>query len=157
MAVRVKIRKTEARLYARAVLMKYTRQTLAEMLNSARVIAPARGPNPSNVVGGHLKHSLKWKIEIKRTITGVLGSDLEYARVVHKGARPHVIRPRRRKALVFKWTKAHPDTVIKSGKWAGYTVRQEVHHPGMKGTTYLTTPLVIIGLRRNWRVVLKKR
>lgn len=128
-----------------------------QMRASARRIVPKRQPNPNHIVGGKLERSITWTVERRAVVHGWLGSPLDYARVVHKGARPHVIRPRRRNALVFKWEKAHRDTVIKHGKWAGYTVRQRVNHPGMKGTTYLTTPLVVIGLRKNWRVVLKTR
>lgn len=32
----------------------------------------------------------------------VIGSDVEYAEMVHDGTRPHIIRPRRKRALRFR-------------------------------------------------------
>lgn len=54
-------------------------------------------------------------------LTVTVGSDLVQAATTNSGARPHVIRPRRRKALRFKV--------------GGRTVfAKSVQHPGNRGT-----------------------
>ena len=116
--------------------------------------APVRKPNENNRVGGALRAS----IGTKRTASGFkivhrVGSGLNYARVTLTGADPHVIRPRRKKALVFKWNKARPDLVIAKGKWAGYVALNKVDHPGMEGTDWLIAPFVRIAGARGYSTV----
>jgi hypothetical protein len=53
---------------------------------------------------------------------GVIGTNLGYARAVHEGSRPHIIRPVRKKALAWKGGR-HP---VKS-----------VRHPGYRGNPWL--------------------
>ena len=50
-----------------------------------------------------------------------------YAYFVDQGTRPHEIRPKRKKALAFYWTRLGTDVVLKS-----------VNHPGYKGSRYLS-------------------
>lgn len=61
-------------------------------------------------------------------VTGRVGSRLAKAHYIHEGTRPHIIRPRTKKALRFR-----------SG---GVTyIRAFVRHPGIGSTPFLTSAL----------------
>lgn len=61
-------------------------------------------------------------------IAGERGGRLRYTMIEHDGSRPHVIRPRRRKALRF----------LVDGR---VVFRSKVNHPGTRGTKFLTASL----------------
>lgn len=75
---------------------------------------------------GRLRASIR--IEARRTLTlrsvYTIGSDVEYAQMVHDGTRPHIIRPKRAKALRFR-----------IGGRIVYA--KVVHHPGTKARPFL--------------------
>lgn len=80
-------------------------------------------------VGRHSKNGAIERSIFKRRIEGgwELGHDLQvapHARWVHDGARPHVIRPNRRKAL--RWPLA-----------AAFAFAKKVNHPGYPGDAWL--------------------
>lgn len=114
---------------ARAAL----RRRAPQVLNRAKIRAPVRT--------GRLRAS--GKIEY----TGFLGFrpratvifDVDYAAAVNDGTRPHVIRPRRAKALRFKV----------GGRWVYARV---VHHPGTKGTRFLDKALRDVLTGAGWTV-----
>jgi len=74
----------------------------------------------------------------------IIRADHERAMLEHQGARPHVIRPRRRGGLLhFYWERM------------GATVTLvKVNHPGTKGSKFLTTPLIKYGMRAGYRVTI---
>ena len=88
-------------------------------MNRAKVLAP--------VDTGRLRASIR--IESRRTLTlrsvYTVGSDVEYAQMVHDGTRQHRIYPRRAKALRFR-----------IGGRLVY-VRTFVRHPGTKARPFL--------------------
>lgn len=97
--------------------------------------------------------SIKSKIFVARTVVhGEVGSNVDYAKIVHNGAEPHIIRPRAINIgrglyrggghLHFFWRKR--------GQWV--TLRK-VNHPGQHGKFYLTRPLEVAGRRYGFRVV----
>jgi hypothetical protein len=121
-------------------------------------MAPVRRPNENNRPGGRLRASIGNRVTSRGfKVLGRVGSSVRYALVVHTGAAPHVILPRRKKALAFKWKKAYPHLVTRSGKWKGYVMLPIVHHPGMKGTEYLTTPLIKYGRQMGFKVIITPR
>ncbi len=75
---------------------------------------------------GRLRASIR--IEARRTLTlrsvFTVGSDVEYAQMVHDGTRPHIIRPKRAQALRFR-----------IGGRIVYA--KVVHHPGTKARPFL--------------------
>ncbi len=79
----------------------------------------------------------RWKI------VGSVGSNLPTAMVVHIGARPHVIAPRRVEGMKFYWKEKGRFVCIKA----------PIQHPGMHGKFYLTEPLKIEGRRLGFRVI----
>ncbi len=87
-------------------------------MNRAKVLAP--------VDTGRLRASIR--IESRRTLTlrsvYTIGSDVEYAQMVHDGTWPHVIRPRQAQALRFR-----------IGGRIVYA--KVVHHPGTRARPFL--------------------
>jgi hypothetical protein len=74
-------------------------------------------------------------------VAGRVEVTAKYATMVHDGTRPHVIRPRRKKALRFLWKK--------KGRWV---VLKKVNHPGTKARPWLWRALVEISVPRDFRV-----
>lgn len=89
-----------------------------QVMNRAKILAP--------VDTGRLRASIR--IESRRTLTlrsvYTIGSDVEYAQMVHDGTRPHVIRPRQAQALRFR-----------IGGRIVYA--KVVHHPGTRARPFL--------------------
>lgn len=89
-----------------------------QVMNRAKVLAP--------VDTGRLRASIR--IESRRTLTlrsvYTVGSDVEYAPMVHDGTGPHVIRPRQAQALRFR-----------IGGRIVYA--KVVHHPGTRARPFL--------------------
>jgi len=153
-AARVKIDWPKARLYSRKQLNLYQYRTARDIETVAKRRAPVRKPNENGRVGGALRASIGLDHKVRgRKIVSRVGSGLHYALVTITGADPHIIRARRKKALVFRWKKARPDLVIAKGKWKGYVALRQVHHPGMEGQDWLVTPFVRIAKARGYQVV----
>jgi Bacteriophage HK97-gp10, putative tail-component len=107
--------------------------TARQVLNRAKVLAP--------VDTGRLRSSLR--IE-SRSFLGLrtrytIGSDLNYASMVHDGTRPHIIRPKRAKALRFR-----------VGGRIVYA--RMVRHPGTRARPFLDRALREVTASRGYRV-----
>jgi hypothetical protein len=95
-----------------------------------------------NVVTGDLVRSIKIRMRNTRyKVTATVGSHLSYAMVVHQGARPHLIRPRRRKGLKFEWPAGVGNPPLLKPTMVCF--KGVVHHPGFRSNRYLLIPLVI--------------
>lgn len=77
------------------------------------------------------------------TVTGKVGATTPQSLVEHGGAKPHVIRPRKAKALRFYWKRV--GSVVTFAR---------VNHPGRKGSFYLTGPLEAEAKKHGMRVTL---
>lgn len=100
-----------------AQLNNLLHKTRYESMQRAVLAAEAESKRQAPVKSGTLRRSLTSRVEAggKR---GVVGTNIQYARAVHDGSKPHVIKPTRAKALFWKGA-LHP-------------VRS-VNHPGYKG------------------------
>ena len=138
-------------VYVRRVAGIHVARAADEMEGMARRIAPVRKPNENGRSGGRLRASIGTKsVGTAHVVTYRVGSRLRYADPAHQGASAHLIRPRKKKFLSFKWNKAaqYGIPVTRRGK----VQLKSVSHPGMKGVSYLTTPLVIVGHKYGFRV-----
>lgn len=92
--------------------------TARQVMNRAKVLAP--------VDTGRLRASIR--IESRRTLAlrsvYTVGSDVDYAAMVHDGTRPHTIRPKNAQALRFR-----------IGGRIVYA--KVVHHPGTRARPFL--------------------
>ena len=86
----------------------------------------SRAKVPAPVDTGRLRASIR--IESRRTLTlrsvYTVGSDVEYAAMVHDGTRPHTIRPKNAQVLRFR-----------IGGRIVYA--KVVHHPGTRARPFL--------------------
>ncbi|MFD3535242.1 HK97 gp10 family phage protein [Streptomyces sp. NPDC058664] len=104
-----------------------------QVVARAKVLAP--------VDTGRLRASIRVE---RRSILGLrqrwtVGSDVEYAPWVNDGTRPHIIRPRRGKALKFKM--------------GGRTVYAAVvHHPGTRARPFLDRALADVARSRGYSI-----
>jgi hypothetical protein len=95
-------------------------------------------------------------------VTASVGSKLDYALLVHNGAKIHPIFPkgmhryrfgagsRRRPQLHFFWRRAGRSAFFPQIPGARSTIGRS--HPGQKGKHYLSIPLRIVGRRYRFRV-----
>lgn len=95
-----------------------TRQLLALLAEHLREIAQRQGNIPRRT--GNLYKSIT--AQVISDTEAVVGTNVLYARAVHDGLPPRIIKPAKKKALYWKGA-AHP-------------VRQ-VNHPGIKPNPYL--------------------
>jgi hypothetical protein len=103
------------------VAQDLTRRAL-RVANRAKELAP--------VDTGRLRASIVWTIGVggNGKLVARVGTNVAYARPVHEGSRPHVIRPRRGRVLVFPM--------------GGRTVfARVVHHPGTRPHPFLRDAL----------------
>lgn len=115
---RVRLDRAQLNRTIRGASRRELEATARQVVNRAKVLAP--------VDTGRLRASIR--IEARRTLTlrsvYTVGSDVEYAQMVHDGTAPHTIRPRRARALRFKI----------GGRWVYAKV---VHHPGTRARPFL--------------------
>jgi hypothetical protein len=94
-------------------------------------------------------------------VRGAVGSRLNYALVVHDGAKVHDIFPkhsphiyrfnyRGRPKLKFFWRKVGHEVYMPHIPGARHKIGQS--HPGMRGKKYLEIPLEIVGRRHGFKV-----
>lgn len=100
--------------------------------------------------GGNLRQNIRARMAAK--LRGYVEALAPYSIFVHEGTRPHIIRPRGKKALAFEWTKGGgfqagqvggKIAFVKPGltrngrvKYHSSVVLQEVHHPGTKANPF---------------------
>lgn len=135
---RVKINRTRAREYARNWADNNHVKPLAEeILPASRREAP--------VLTGALRTSLTMSVtHLSLRVTRRVGTRLNYAYLVHGGAKAHRITPRSPNGrLVFFWKKVGRVVSLK-----------QVNHPGFKGVPYLQRPLVAYGTARRFKVII---
>ena len=104
-----------------------------QVVARAKVLAP--------VDTGRLRASIR--VERRSTLglrqRWTVGSDVEYAPMVNDGTKPHIIRPKRAKALKFKM--------------GGKTVYAKVvHHPGTRARPFLDRALADVARSRGYSI-----
>lgn len=144
---RVEIFQPKADNYARKVARKRVRLLTETVTREAKYYARRYTGNtvrPSPT--GELSRSIRGTVSTRGThqILGRVGASDRKGMVVHSGAKPHLIRPKGKKPMVFFWK-------LKGRK---IVTRATLHHPGMEGKFYLTEPLKIEGRRLGFKVIL---
>ena len=130
--------------------------TAARVEASAKTLAPVRKPNENNRPGGRLRASIGTRIGgTAHVVTARVGSKVKYAEPAHQGAGPHIIRPRRKQFLSFKWNKAKQYGIPLTKR--GMVQFKKVNHPGMRGNRFLVIPLLIHGRLAGFRVTATRK
>lgn len=135
---RVNINRTRSRAYAR----DWADDKLVQPLARSILFAAIR---EVPVLTGTLRSSLNMQIELSPLhVTRRVGSRINYSYLVHGGAKPHLIRPRRPGGrLRFYWKRIGRRVSL-----------PKVNHPGFKGTRYLQDPLVRYGTQHRFKVII---
>ncbi len=98
------------------------------------------GTNPKEAqkigTGSGLANSIVWKVN-PLELKGSVYTRMKYAPMVEFGVRPHIIRPKDKKALAF----GRPIGKTKGGDIMRETVVKEVHHPGTAAQPFLRPSL----------------
>lgn len=108
--------------------------TTRRAFNRARITSP--------VDKGIMRASHEMTMQVRRTaVIGRVHVPVKYARMVHDGTRPHIIRPRRKQALKFFWKKKGVTVLARS-----------VRHPGTKARPWLWRSLVETAVPAGFKV-----
>ena len=123
----------ELKIAIQGNLSSYSREVQEKMQglvrrSTYRASADAKRNAPSKF--GHLRRSITEKIS---RLTGEIAVNVDYAGAVEFGSRPHVIRPKRKKALAFK-----PGAGFRFWDESGRVVVKSVKHPGTRAQPFLT-------------------
>lgn len=106
-----------------------------------------------NVDTGRLLKSLHSRIWLRKDmIRAEVGSSVAYARPIHDGSKPHLIRPVRRTGLKFYWPAGVGNPPLTQGRVVCY--KGVVHHPGHRSNRYLTIPLMQVAPQLGFQVVI---
>lgn len=97
-----------------------TQHTLYDAMKRSTLIVEGASKREAPVKKGNLRRTITSRVE-EGGRRGVVGTNAPYARPVHDGSKPHIIRPVRAKALMWPG--------------AGHPVRV-VHHPGNKANRF---------------------
>ena len=139
---RIVIHHTRARGETDAHASRFVRKVLRDMRFIARLVV-ASGPYTTGALARSIIDRGPF-IEPGRRVTGSVGSNLPYARVVEEGASPHLIFPiPPHTYMKFYWRKVGRVVYL-----------DKVRHPGMKGKGYLAEAARVIGRRYNLRVII---
>lgn len=139
----MKLDRQKSNQYSRLLATRHVARTLRRIEHDAKVYAPVRKPGRGEPPGGRLRASIGSELKVRGQfrIDGKVGSTVNYALVVHRGARRHLILPKHKRMLSFFWDKAPRRLVTQTGPYAGRVMLARVMHPGMRGVHYLTVPL----------------
>lgn len=151
MASTFRLNKTVTDTFVRNRATLLVARTADAIEAEARLIAPVRAPNENNRSGGRLRASIGTRLTVSTYhVRARVGSRVKYAEAAHQGAQPHLIFPRRKQYLSFKWNKAARYGIPLTRR--GKVQLKKVNHPGMVGSQYLVRPLVLIGRNNGFRV-----
>lgn len=129
---RILINRSEMRATVNALAGKQMLEVARQVQARAKVLAP--------VNSGRLRGSIKIKRGISlRGPKQTVYTNVEYAPYVENGTRPHVIRPRTKKALRFR-------------VGGQFVIVAKVNHPGTRAQPFLSRAVREVGIRNGFNV-----
>lgn len=151
MASRFMLNRAATNLFVREQATLYVAKLAARIEGAAREEAPVRKPNENGRAGGRLRASIGTKMTVSTYhVRARVGSRVKHAEPAHQGAQRHVIRPRRKQFLSFKWNKAAGYGIPLTRR--GKVQLKRVNHPGMRGVPYLVGPMLTFAPAAGFRV-----
>jgi hypothetical protein len=143
---RVEIYTAKADLYATRVTLPLVQKLVDKVLSGARRRVATRTTDT-----GNLLRSLRSRVWVRHHyIRGRVGTAVAYARIVHDGSKPHIIRPRRKTGLLFYWPAGVGRPPLTRGRMVCF--KGSVHHPGTKANRFLLIPLFLNAAPAGFRV-----
>lgn len=128
---RVRLDRAELNRTIRGASRSELETSARQVMNRAKVLAP--------VDTGRLRASIRVEsrsfLGLRQRVT--IGSDVEYAAMVHDGTRPHIIRPKNAKVLRFR-----------VGGRVVYA--RQVRHPGTRARPFLDRALREVAASRGY-------
>jgi hypothetical protein len=116
---------------------------MAKAIRDATLLLEGNVAKEAPVKTGNLRGRISHRISPTR---GEVFTTVKYAQAVHEGTRPHIIRPRRAKALRFR------------GGDGKFIFAKSVNHPGTKGNPFFTraTEKTLPKIREFFRAALRR-
>lgn len=138
MAVRIQLNRTAIRAVPIELVTPFIRDVGGQVERGARRAVRVRS--------GAVRASIRSTFKISGTkVTKSISATHERAMLEHEGAKAHTIAQRPGGPMLrFYWTKV--------GHVVYFT---RVNHPGTKGSKFLTSPLLLYGLRNGFTVTIK--
>lgn len=130
---RIRLDRADLRRVIRDASARELRTAGRQVVNRAKVLAPVDTGRLRASIEGSLNRT--WTLRPRFTV----GSNVEYAPMVHDGTRPHVIRPRNARALRF----------VVGGR---VVYARVVHHPGTRARPFLDRALAEVTASRGYRI-----
>jgi hypothetical protein len=133
--VRTQLNRNELRRVGRQATGRKVAQVTRKVFNRARVLSPW---DQGNLRGAH---TMSLDAPVNRSyVRGRVLVRVRYALPVHEGSQPHIIRPKKKKALRF----------VMGGH---VVIVRQVRHPGTKARPWLMTALQEVAAREGFKVV----
>ncbi len=134
MRVRLELQTSRVLAVGVSLAAPYVAETTRRALNLGRINSP--------VDKGIMRASHQMTMRARRTyVAGRVTVPAKYAHFVHDGTRPHVIQPKRKKALKFM-----------SRTKGRYIIVRKVNHPGTRARPWLWRALVQAAVPRGFAV-----
>lgn len=130
---RIRLDRADLRRVIRDASARELRNAGRQVVNRAKVLAPVDTGRLRASIEGRLNRT--WTLRPQFTV----GSNVEYAQMVHDGTRPHIIRPRNARALRF----------VVGGQ---VVYARVVHHPGTRARPFLDRALREVTAGRGYRI-----
>jgi len=131
---RIRIDRADLRRAIRGASMSELRTVGPQVVNRAKVLAPVDTGRLRASIGPPV-YSRTWTLRPQVTVA----ADVSYAKYVHDGTRPHIIRPRTAQALRFR-----------VGNQIVYA--KIVHHPGTRARPFLDRAIAQVTAGRGYRI-----
>ena len=136
--VRVEIDREKARIFSLRAAEKLVIKMTSEVLRQSKVRVLE-----NRFKTGHLYRSGRSSIRTYLyRVVGTVEYTAAHATLIHRGAKPHLIRPVRKTGLLFYYPRVGRVICFKG----------TVHHPGFRGVPYLTIPLILEAYRNGFLV-----
>lgn len=120
----------------RASVNALAERNVAEVARQVEARAKALAPVDTGRLRGSIKTTRRLSL---RGPQYTVSTNVEYAPYVENGTRPHVIRPRRKKALRFRTA-------------GGVVIVAKVNHPGTRAQPFLSRAVREVGIRNGYDV-----
>lgn len=142
---RIRLDRADLRRVIRDASARELRTAGRQVVNRAKVLAPVDTGRLRASIEGSLNRT--WTLRPRFTV----GSNVEYAEMVHDGTRPHVIRPKRAHTL-RRSSRGVVKPALRFVVNGRVVYARVVHHPGTLPRPFLDRALAEVTASRGYRI-----